>query len=95
MRAGSDVFILLHACIGVVVHANFAGVCAGSEAKPRWPDREFDGTVEHQPSNSASAAGGTLAKAQQPRPASAGPGGAKSAAHAAKLSGWLGWMHFC
>lgn len=68
---------------------------AGIEAEPRRPDREFDGTVKHQPSHSASAAGGAIASAQKPQPAPAGPGGAQPAAHAAELSGWLGWVHFC
>lgn len=88
VRAGSDVLVLLCACIGVRA-CNCADVHAGSEAESCRPDRESDGSGEHQPSNSASAAGGTLASAQKPEPAPAGPGGAESAAHAAELSGWL------
>lgn len=89
VRAGSGVSILLHACIGV--HAcKCVSVHAGSEAEPCWADGEFDGTVEHQPSHSASAAGGAPASPQKPQPAPTGPGGPKPAAHAAELSGWLG-----
>ena len=86
VRTGSGVFILVHACIGVRA-CKFVSVHAGSQAEPRWTDREFDGAGEHQPSHSASAAGGALASPQKPQPAPAGPGGAKSAAHAAELSG--------
>ena len=84
IQAVMSLLFFFHACLGV--HAcDFVGVHAGSEAEPRWLNRQSAVAGEHQPSNSASAAGRALAAAQKPQPAPTGAGSATSAAHAAEL----------